>query len=176
MAAVRVNLSALRWAAALVAAVLVAFPAQLASAQETARTEFGDWQLRCDTLPDGDGEQCAMIQRVAAQDRGDVWLNAVLYRPPEDDNTLILSVLVPLQVILTRRIGVRIDGAEDVTWFDFRSCSIEGCVAPIELDDSLRRLLRDSGEALFILFFEDDVGVGVPVSLIGFSGAMDALP
>jgi len=146
----------------------------MASAQEPPSV-FGDWQLRCDPVP-GAGEQCAATQRVAAADRGDVWLDAFLFKPPEDDGAMILSILVPLQVILTKGIGVRIDDDSDISWFYFRSCSVDGCVAPIPLDGDIRLALRNGGEALFIIFFEDDVGVGVPLSLAGFSAAIDALP
>jgi invasion protein IalB len=157
------------------AAFLAAAEAPPANAQEPPRTVFGDWQLRCDPVPGG-GEQCAAAQRVAAADRGDVWLDAFLFKPPEDDGAFILSILVPLQVILTKGIGIRIDDDADVSWFYFRSCSVDGCVAPIPLDDDLRSAMRNGGEALFIIFFEDDVGIGVPLSLAGFSAAIDALP
>jgi invasion protein IalB len=159
------------------AAIGVALLATVAPAigQETPLSVYGDWQLRCGLLPDGGG-QCAASQRVAAEDRGDVWLDAYLFRPEEDRSRLILSVLVPLQVILTKQLGIRIGAATDVDWFDFRSCSEEGCVAPIEIDGPMATAMRAGDEALFIFFFEEDVGVGVPVSLSGLSDVLDALP
>lgn len=166
------GLPALARAAVTGVALLAAAPAV---AQETPLSVYGDWQLRCGLLPEG-GDQCAASQRVAAEDRGDVWLDAYLFRPEEDRSRLILSVLVPLQVILTKQLGIRIGAATDVNWFDFRSCSEEGCVAPIEIDEPMATAMRAGDEALFIFFFEEDVGVGVPVSLSGFSDAVEALP
>jgi invasion protein IalB len=170
----KAGLAALSWATIWTAAALLAAASAPASAQAPARANFGDWQLRCGPTAVG-GEQCAITQRVAAEDRGGVWMDAYLFRPPDEEEALILSILVPLQVILTKRLGVRVDGAE-IQWFDFRSCSQEGCVVPIALDGTLRAALMAGTEALFIFFFEEDVGVGVPLSLSGFTAGLTALP
>jgi invasion protein IalB len=166
----KAGLSALSWVIFWTAAALLA----AASAQAPERASFGDWQLRCDRTAAAE-EQCAITQRVAAEDRGGVWMDAYLFKPPENREAFILSILVPLQVILTKRLGVRVDGA-DIAWFDFRSCSQEGCVAPIALDDGLRAAMIAGTEALFIFFFDEDVGVGVPLSLVGLSAGLAALP
>jgi invasion protein IalB len=166
----------LAWALplAFAAAVAVASAGNPVAAQTPAESVFGDWRLVCGDVPDA-SRQCAITQRVAAEDRGGVWLDAYVFKPVEDANALILSILVPLRVILTKRLGVSIDNAQ-IQWFDFRSCSTEGCVVPIQLADAMRQELRLGGEALFIIFFEDEAGIGIPVSLTGFSAGVDALP
>ena len=40
-----------------------------ASAQGAVRSVHGDWQIRCDTPPGAQAEQCALIQSVVAEDR-----------------------------------------------------------------------------------------------------------
>src|ERR1044072_9193041 len=40
-----------------------------AHAQGAVRSVHGDWQIRCDTPPGAQGEQCALIQSVVAEDR-----------------------------------------------------------------------------------------------------------
>src|SRR5260370_21413992 len=40
-----------------------------AGAQGAVRSVHGDWQIRCDTPPGAQGEQCALIQSVGAEDR-----------------------------------------------------------------------------------------------------------
>ena len=50
-----------RLAALLAAAVLLALPG-LAHAQGAVRSVHGDWQIRCDTPPGAQTEQCALIQ------------------------------------------------------------------------------------------------------------------
>ena len=65
-------------AAGLVAASLVAASLAIAlffgltvaaGAQGAVRSVHGDWQIRCDTPPGAQGEQCALIQSVVAEDR-----------------------------------------------------------------------------------------------------------
>src|SRR5262249_55733338 len=40
-----------------------------AQAQGAVRSTHGDWQIRCDTPPGAQAEQCALIQSVVAEDR-----------------------------------------------------------------------------------------------------------
>lgn len=135
-------------------------------------TVYGDWTIRCDDIPDG-GTQCALTQAVEAEDRADVWLNAYAFRPADGDATL-LSILVPLRVILTKGLGLKIDDADTIT-FDFITCSEEGCLASIALTDALMAAMRGGNEALFIIYYEDQAGIGVPISLNGFTAGLDAL-
>ena len=135
---------------------------------------FGDWTVRCDQVPNGT-VQCALTQAVQAEDRENVWLNAYAFTPTDGDGATLLSVLVPLRVILTRGLGLRIDNAE-LSVFEFITCSVEGCLASIVLTEELATALRDGSEALFVVYFEDQLGVGVPISLVGFGAGLDALP
>lgn len=134
---------------------------------------FGDWLVSCEP-PEGEDRQCALAQQVVAEDREGVWLNAYFFRPPESEDRLLLSVLVPLNVILTRRLGLRIDDGERMQ-FDFIRCSEAGCLVSIEVDDELLAAFRAGNEALFDFYFEDEEGVGVPVSLIGLTAGLEAL-
>lgn len=146
-----------------------------ASAQDGADLQtFGDWQILCDPVGE-EGEQCALSQYVVAEDREEVRLNAFFFYPPEDSETLLLSILVPLNVILTRRLGMQIDD-EARQQFDFIRCSDAGCLVSIEVDDSLRTAFQNGNEALFLFFFEDTEGVGLPVSLNGITAGLEALP
>jgi len=46
-----------------------------AGAQGAVRSVHGDWQIRCDTPPGAQGEQCALIQSVVAEDRSNAGLH-----------------------------------------------------------------------------------------------------
>jgi invasion protein IalB len=48
-------------------------------------------------------------------------------------------------------------------------------LASIVLTDALATALRDGSEALFVVYFEDQLGIGVPISLVGFGAGLDAL-
>ena len=58
-----------RWLGGLLAAAFLLGLSQAASAQGAVRSVHGDWQIRCDTPPGAQGEQCALIQSVVAEDR-----------------------------------------------------------------------------------------------------------
>jgi len=60
----------------LAAIILLAFPG-LAHAQGAVRSVHGDWQIRCDTPPGAQTEQCALIQSVTAEDRPNVGLTVI---------------------------------------------------------------------------------------------------
>src|SRR5262249_36974529 len=51
-----------------------------ASAQGTVRSVHNDWQIRCDTPPGAQGEQCALIQSVTAEDRANVGLTVIVLK------------------------------------------------------------------------------------------------
>ena len=46
-----------------------AFASAPAQAQGAVRSVHGDWQIRCDTPPGAQSEQCALMQSVTAEDR-----------------------------------------------------------------------------------------------------------
>lgn len=156
----------------MLALMLAGLVAPRAASAQDAQT-FGDWQLTCEAVPAG-GEQCALTQRVEASDRSDVWLSAYAFRPNDGSDQTLLSVLVPLNVILVKGLGLKIDDGDLVT-FDFIRCSAEGCLASIDLDEARIAALRGGSQALFIYYFEETQGVGVPVSLAGFGDGLDAL-
>ncbi len=158
-----------------VCALALIFTGALLARPAAAQTEqtFGDWRLSCDALPDG-GQQCALVQEVAASDRDDAWLRAFAFLPTDGGDQMLLSVLVPLQVILIKGLGLKIDDGELVT-FDYIRCSMDGCLATIALDDTRMAALRDGAEALVIYYFEDAQGIGLPLSLNGFGAGTDAL-
>ena len=49
-----------------------------AAAQGAVRSVHGDWQIRCDTPPGAQGEQCALMQSVTAEDRPNVGLTVIV--------------------------------------------------------------------------------------------------
>ena len=65
----RGNMGPGRWLGGLLAATVLLGLSQAANAQGAVRSVHGDWQIRCDTPPGAQGEQCALIQSVVAEDR-----------------------------------------------------------------------------------------------------------
>ena len=145
-----------------------------AFAQGQVKSKHGDWDLRCDTPPGAQSQQCVIMQFVTAQDRENVGLSVVVMKTA-DKQARILRVLAPLGVLLPRGLGLRIDST-DMGTTGFIRCLPNGCVSEVLMDDSLIQQLRSGKQAMFVIFQTPEEGIGVPISLAGFSEGFDALP
>ncbi len=151
---------------------LFAAPAP-AAAQGVVKSVHGDWQIRCDTPPGAQGEQCVLLQSVQAEDRPNVGLTVIVLKTA-DQKSRLLRVLAPLGVLLPAGLGLKIDD-QDVGRAGFVRCLPNGCVAEVVMDDALIGKLRSGKLATFIIFQTPEEGIGVPLSLNGFAGGFDAL-
>ncbi|MGE0523858.1 MAG: invasion associated locus B family protein [Variibacter sp.] len=155
------------------AALLVAAPLA-AQAQGTVKSVHGDWQVRCDTPPGAQTEQCALIQSVTAEDRPNVGLTVIVLKTADQKSRLV-RVLAPLGVLLPSGLGLKID-ATDIGRAGFVRCLPNGCVAEVVMDDNLLKQLSTGKSATFIIFQTPEEGIGIPVSLNGFAEGFGKLP
>src|SRR5205814_10545016 len=149
-------------------------PSDIATAQGVVKSVHGDWQVRCDTPPGAQGEQCALIQSVTAEDRPNVGLTVIVLKTA-DQKYRLMRVLAPLGVLLPNGLGLRINQA-DVGRAGFVRCLPNGCVAEVIMDDNLLKQLRSGQTATFIIFQTPEEGIGIPLSLKGFGEGFDKLP
>ena len=145
-----------------------------ANAQGTVRSVHNDWQIRCDTPPGAQGEQCALIQSVTAEDRANVGLTVIVLKTA-DQKSRLMRVVAPMGVLLPSGLGLKIDQA-DVGRAGFVRCLPNGCVAEVVMDENLVKQLRTGQTATFIIFQTPEEGIGFPMSLKGFSEGFDKLP
>jgi invasion protein IalB len=145
-----------------------------ASAQGAVRSVHADWQIRCDTPPGAQGEQCALIQSVTAEDRPSVGLTVIVLKTA-DAKTRLMRVVAPMGVLLPSGLGLKIDNA-DVGRAGFVRCLPNGCVAEVVMDEELVKKLRVGQTATFIIFQTPEEGIGFPMSLKGFGEGFDKLP
>jgi invasion protein IalB len=145
-----------------------------AVAQGVVRGVFGDWQIRCETPPGAQSEQCALMQAVTAEDRPNVTMT-VLVLKTADRKYRVLRVNAPLSVLLPPGLGLKVDN-EDVGHVNFLRCSLIGCLAEVVMDDTLLNRLRNGQTATFIIFQSPEEGIGFPMSLKGFGDGFDKLP
>jgi invasion protein IalB len=161
-------------AVALAVLVGVPTPASEALAQGAVRSVHADWQIRCDTPPGAQGEQCALIQSVTAEDRPNIGLTVIVLRTA-DRKTRLMRVIAPPGVLLPSGLGLKVDNTE-VGRAGFVRCVPNGCVAEVIMDDKLIGQLRSGQIATFIIFQTPEEGIGLPVSLKGFGEGFDKLP
>ncbi len=145
-----------------------------AQAQGTVKSVHGDWQVRCDTPPGAQTEQCALIQSVTAEDRPNVGLTVIVLKTADQKSRLV-RVLAPLGVLLPSGLGLKID-TTDIGRAGFVRCLPNGCVAEVVMDDNLLNQLSTGKSATFIIFQTPEEGIGIPVSLNGFAEGFGKLP
>lgn len=137
------------------------------------RETHGAWQVSCRTPPGAKEEKCALVQSVTAEDRPNVGLTVVFYKAI-GENKKLLRVVVPLGVLLPTGLGLKIDD-QDVGNAPFLKCGKRGCVAEVVLQDEVIGKLKKGENAMFIIFDTPEAGIGIPVSLQGFSDAFAGL-
>lgn len=145
-----------------------------ALAQGIVKAQYDDWQMSCDTPPGANAEQCAIIQNVSADNQPNVGLSVIILKTA-DGKARLLRVLAPLGVLLPNGLGLNVDG-KDLGRVAFVRCLPNGCVAEVAMDDALLNTLSTGTKAIFVVFKTPEEGIGIPVSLKGFSQGFAALP
>src|SRR5271170_6066413 len=106
----RLRVSARAFAAAGILVAAVAASGQ-AFAQGAVKPVYGDWQIRCDTPPGAQSQQCALMQSVTAEDRPNVGLTVIVLKTSDQKNRL-MRVVAPLGVLLPSGLGLKIDNVD----------------------------------------------------------------
>ena len=145
-----------------------------AMAQGVVRSVHGDWQIRCETPPGAQSEQCALMQSVTAEDRPNVGLTVIVLKT-SDQKSRLMRVVAPLGILIPSGLGLKIDN-QDVGRAGFVRCLPNGCVAEVVMDDTLINQLRTGQTSTFIIFQTPEEGIGFPMSLKGFGEGYDQLP
>jgi invasion protein IalB len=161
-------------AVAAMAFAAVTGTAGVGMAQGAVKSVHSDWQVRCDTPPGAQGEQCALIQSVTAEDRANVGLTVIVLKTA-DQKSRLMRVVAPMGVLLPSGLGLKIDQT-DVGRAGFVRCLPNGCVAEVVMDETLVKQLRTGQTATFIIFQTPEEGIGFPMSLKGFGEGYDKLP
>ena len=168
------------WSAAALCAGLAAAPAPLTAQSEAApdaidieTQQFEDWTLRCEPESETQARTCRMDQRVAAQDGTRVL--RVLAGRFGSEKILGAVIFVPIGVRLPPGLGIQVDDRR-MRRYPFEICQPKNCQARVVLDGDL---LEDFKAGLTgLVKFQTASGqvLNVPLSLKGFSAALQALP
>lgn len=149
------------------------FPAATEAQYGTVKSVHNDWQIRCETAPGAPGEQCALVQSVTAEDRPNVGLTVIILKTA-DQKTRILRVFAPLGVLLSKGVGLNID-QNFIGSANFERCLQNGCMANVQMDEKLIAQLKSGKQAVFLIYQTPEEGIGIPLSLSGFSAGFDRL-
>jgi len=139
----------------------------------TVKAQHGDWQVVCKAPPPGaKSETCALVQSVTAEDRNNVGLT--VYFQKFSNGTRVLRVFAPVGVLLPPGLGLKIDD-KDVGHAPFLRCHAFACYAQVIAEDQLVEQLKAGKTAIFVIFQTEEAGIGIPISLAGFSQALAEL-
>ncbi len=146
---------------------------------------FDDWYYRCAEVKAADGKtvpQCEVAQ-IAQVKQGEENVNvltlAIAKAAPEagkkpSGNELLLTALVPLNVVLPIGLGLAAD-SKDVVTIPYRNCNQAGCWAQQKLDQKMLTALQkgSAGEARLRLM--NGQNINLKFSLKGLTKALAEL-
>jgi len=162
------------------------------------KAKHGDWQIGCEQLevpeataklaekqrgvklpPAKDGvvtiERCAAVQTAVAEKAKNVGVTAIIVRGDNKGKKVsVFRVLAPIGVFLPTGVALEVDG-KAASRIPFARCLPGGCLAFVGLTDTLLAKLKKGTKANLIIYQGPGSGIGVPLSLNGFTKAHDSL-
>ena len=146
---------------------------QNAVAEEAKPETFGDWGYQCEKAPD-DKQFCYVFQNVTKKEGGQLVLGArVAYRPEQTEPLLVVTV--PLGTLLPPGAALVIEGTDPVK-LPFFLCAAEGCTSvATALPAGMIDAMKKGEQAVVRVAAPNKQVVGLPLSLNGFTKAMDRL-
>lgn len=155
---------------------------QSGQSQEAAKTAAPDaWVTRCDDIKDGDkvtGKYCEAFQRLsvmekdAAPETAQRLAEFAIGYPPGEKGKAKGALILPLGILVSKKTKISIDG-KDVMEFATRYCDNSGCIAMMDLNNSILDRMRKGNN----MTIHSEAFTGQPLeitmSLKGFSTALD---
>lgn len=171
----------------LVAPLLV--PGTVTAQVEDGQT-FKDWRARCETLKDEAGKevrQCHIFQAIDLKNKkldialgppdGERALRLLTFQiahNPTKPGQIVAILTTPLGTSLLPGMRIKVDEGKELR-FPFERCLTIGCRVAMVLDDNLITQMKRGNKA-FVLFHDmRGKGISLPVSLSGFTAALNSL-
>lgn len=137
---------------------------------EEAAPPPASWATRCISSARSEPVDCSISQRAVTQ-QGQL-VGAVTIRMPRGDGNAQMIVTAPLGLYIPAGVSYNIDGAASQP-LQLRTCERGGCIADIALSADVLGAMRN-GQKLNIVFQNGPQRVvTLPMSLIGFTAAID---
>lgn len=138
------------------------------------REQFGDWAMRCISLPD-QADPCELYQLLHGPDDSPVAEVTAFPLPPGGQAEAGLTVIAPLETLLTEGVVLSVDG-QNARRYEFSFCNRAGCIARIGLTGAeVTALKRGITAGLRIVPAADPSHpFDLDVSLTGFTAGMES--
>jgi invasion protein IalB len=136
-----------------IATMAFAVVASAVASDKLGRVAHGDWERRCEPLPDDHGKgptnSCYLVQIVPDESSGAEVMRAIIGYGPGREQALAVFIL-PLNVFLPSGVVIRVDDNTPLM-AAFQLCSANGCRAVLPLDEGTLDALRSGGEATILV-------------------------
>ena len=155
--------------------VLGAANADDAGAKKTGANSQGAWVKRCNQngASGSENEYCEITYLMTVKETNQRFVEfAIGY--PRNQKEARGVVIVPLGVLLPAGVQMAID-QEAPFKFDVRYCDRSGCVAYVTLSESILGMMRRGAQAHLKFRAKDSKVMTVPVSLKGFTRALEEI-
>ena len=134
-------------------------------------TSYDSWRLGCPAAAQKD-VSCEMVQDIQDSQSHSEVARLAIGKPPA--GKLTLDITMPLGVALEPGIGIRFgtDAKEPLRTEKYRTCTQQGCIVDIVIDDKLQAKLNEGkdGQLLFA-GVADGKPIAIPISLKGYAAA-----
>lgn len=132
--------------------------------------DFGAWSLICNDTE----ERCAISQVVAIDPEANKVMMGVSVNYAEISEDPMLNIRFANQAVKGAGVGLKVDGHQPIQ-FPISDCNDKGCRASIWMDSQLIEEMRKGEVAVVAYLLPPKKQVTLPVSLDGFSDAIDHL-
>jgi len=134
-------------------------------------TQYGSWTVACSAYSEPKGA-CTLSLPIVEKQSGTTFANLLVGRAPDG---MKLAVTLPLNVYLMPGIALKV-GDGPLHTYHYETCTMQGCIVAISLDDKLLQAMRSSKTAKidFAMPTKDNKPIEISVALDGFDSADDA--
>ncbi|MCK0138842.1 invasion associated locus B family protein [Aliiroseovarius sp. F47248L] len=137
----------------------------------------GDWERKCITLPEGQGDDPCQMYQLLKDDKGNAVAEISLGRLPDGGQAVAgATVVVPLETLLTQQLTVAVDAGQGKR-YPFRFCAQPGCVANIGFTQAEVDGFKRGAKATVTIVpaAAPDQKVNLSMSLKGFTDSYNEL-
>lgn len=137
----------------------------------------GDWERKCITLPEGQGDDPCQMYQLLKDEAGNAVAEISLGKLPAGGQAAAgATVVVPLETLLTQQLTISVDGGQ-ARRYPFRFCAQPGCVANIGFTAGEIDGFKKGAKATVTIVpaAAPDQKVNLAMSLKGFTKSFDDL-
>ncbi len=140
------------------------------------KDEFGDWQLQCFRVPEGETEPCQLYQLLKDENGNGVAEVNFISLPDGQQAAAGATIVTPLETLLTQQLTLAIDGGPTKR-YPFTWCGAAGCYSRIGFSNADVAAFKRGASAKITVVpvAAPDQKVIVTMSLTGFTDGYNAV-